>query len=58
MPVFETEVLKFLGSYSVGGILLMITEVTPGDGINLIQEQNMPESSVNMEECSGVDNHQ
>lgn len=58
MQTLETEAVQVLESYSVGRLFTVGTEVIQlVDNIGF-KEKNVPESSVNMEECSLYNSHQ
>lgn len=58
MQALETEAVQVLGSYSVGGLFIVGTEVIQLVNNIGFKEKNVPESSVNIEECSLDNSHQ
>lgn len=57
MQALETKAVQVLENYSVVGLFIVGTEVIQlVDNIGF-KEKNVPESSVNMEECSLDNSH-
>lgn len=52
------QAVQVLGSYRVGGTLIVGTEITRLVANVGFKEKNVPESLVNMEACSRDDSHQ